>query len=83
MQTYSYTYRVRLQPEPEGGFTVTVPALPGCVTWGETYEHALAMARECIQGFLEALLRNHRSIPVERAVPPAETLIQVQAPAGV
>lgn len=29
------TYRVLLNEEPEGGFTVTVPALPGCVTYGE------------------------------------------------
>jgi predicted RNase H-like HicB family nuclease len=29
-----YIYRIHLEPEPEGGFTATVPALPGCVTWG-------------------------------------------------
>ena len=54
------TYIVHLEPEPEGGFTVTVPALPGCVTWGEDYEHASAMARECIEGFVEALAKAGR-----------------------
>jgi len=36
---------------------VTVPALPGCVTQGEDYEEAVAMAEECIQGYLEALAK--------------------------
>ena len=39
-----------LQPEPEGGYTVTVPSLPGCISYGETFEKAmegwLAVARE-------------------------------------
>lgn len=33
METYSY--RIHLEPELEGGYTVTVPALPGCITWGK------------------------------------------------
>lgn len=41
-------YRIILIPELEGGFTATVPSLPGCVTWGETLEEAKAMAREAI-----------------------------------
>jgi antitoxin HicB len=40
------TYRIHLTPEPEGGYTVTVPALQGCVTWGRDYEHAVQMAHE-------------------------------------
>lgn len=38
-----------------GGYTVTVPALPGCVTEGDTIEEALANAKEAITGYLEAL----------------------------
>ena len=41
----TYTYRIHLEPEPEGGFTVTVPTLPGCVTWGATHEEATALKR--------------------------------------
>ena len=41
--------------EEEGGYTVTVPALPGCVTQGETLEEAVAMARDAIRGYIEAL----------------------------
>ncbi len=42
-------YMVHLRPEPEGGFTVLVPALPPVVTYGETYEEAMANAREAIE----------------------------------
>jgi antitoxin HicB len=41
------TYTVVLRPEPEGGFTVRVPALPEIVTYGE--DEALAMAKEAIE----------------------------------
>jgi len=30
-----YTYKIRLQKEPEGGYNVTVPLLPGCISYGE------------------------------------------------
>lgn len=40
-------YTIVLDPdEGEGGYTVTVPALPGCITQGETREEAIAMAEE-------------------------------------
>jgi predicted RNase H-like HicB family nuclease len=34
--------------EPEGGFTVTVPQIPGCVTYGQTEDEAVAMATDAI-----------------------------------
>jgi predicted RNase H-like HicB family nuclease len=58
-----YTYQIHLEPEPEGGFTVTVPSLPGCVTWGEDYDHAIAMAREAVEGYLELLVEEGKAIP--------------------
>jgi len=39
MQTLNY--RIRLVREEEGGYTVIVPALPGCVTFGETIDEAI------------------------------------------
>ena len=33
----AHSYNVLLQPEPEGGYTVTCPSLPGLVTYGETW----------------------------------------------
>jgi antitoxin HicB len=50
MQTLSY--RVLLRHEPEGGYTVTVPTLPGCVTYGEDVDHAIEMVREAIELYL-------------------------------
>ena len=79
----THTYKIHIEPEPDGGFTVTVPALPGCVTWGENYEHALQMAEECIEGFLEALVKAEQPIPEEPIATPVDTLIRVKLPANV
>src|SRR3990170_4704137 len=40
------------RPEPEGGYTVTVPSLPGCLTYGETFEEAMTMIDDAIAGWL-------------------------------
>ena len=45
--------RVVLEPSDEGGFTVYVPALPGCISEGDTREEALANIREAIELYLE------------------------------
>lgn len=49
--------------EPEGGYTVTVPALPGLVTYGETLEEARDMVKEAIELYLEDLLESGELIP--------------------
>jgi predicted RNase H-like HicB family nuclease len=74
------TYCIWLEPEPEGGFTVAVPALTGCVTWGESYEQALEMARECIAGFLEALAKAGDPVPRETCQV-TDVLVSVVCPA--
>jgi predicted RNase H-like HicB family nuclease len=48
---------VYLEPE-EGGYIASVPALPGCVTQGETKEEALAMAEDAIRGYIESLKKH-------------------------
>ncbi|QQR73909.1 MAG: type II toxin-antitoxin system HicB family antitoxin [Holophagales bacterium] len=45
--------RVVLEPSGEGGYTVWVPSLPGCVSEGETAEEALGNIREAIELYLE------------------------------
>lgn len=45
--------RVVLEPSDEGGYTVWVPSLPGCISEGETAEEALASIREAIDLYLE------------------------------
>ena len=58
-----YTYSVILEPEPEGGFTVLVPALPEVVTCGDTEPEALAMAKEAIELALEVRKEKGEEIP--------------------
>jgi antitoxin HicB len=61
--TAEYTYTVLLAPEPEGGFTVTCPSLPGLVTYGETLEEARVMAAEAIECYLESLQKDGLPLP--------------------
>ena len=60
-------YRILLRREPEGGFTVTVPLLQGCVTWGDTLYEA-GNAKEAIELYLESLTAHGEEIPSERNV---------------
>jgi len=67
-----YQYTVILYPElDEGRYSVTVPALPGCVTQGETLEEAIAMAKDAIRLYLEALRDEGEPIPEEQIHPQA------------
>jgi antitoxin HicB len=59
------TYRVLLNREPEGGYTVTVPALPGCITYGETIDEAIIMAHEAIGLYIESLVAHNEPVPDE------------------
>lgn len=59
------SYRILLRKEPEGGYTVIVPSLPGCVTYGDTVEEAIAMAKEAIELYIGSLLNHNEEIPTE------------------
>lgn len=50
-----HTYKLLLHREPEGGYTVTVSALPGCITYGEDIDEAIAMAKDAIGLYIEEL----------------------------
>lgn len=70
MQAYHYT--IILHPDPdEGGYTVTVPALPGCITQGETLEEAIAMAKDAIRLHIETLIEYGEPVPEEQEHPQA------------
>jgi predicted RNase H-like HicB family nuclease len=47
------TFKVMLEKSEEGGFTVYVPSLPGCISEGDTREEALKNIREAIELYLE------------------------------
>lgn len=56
-------YRVLLDPNELGGYTVTVPLLPGCISEGDTREEALANIREAIELYVESLIDDDEIIP--------------------
>ncbi|MFA5971128.1 MAG: type II toxin-antitoxin system HicB family antitoxin [Lentimicrobiaceae bacterium] len=59
------TYRILLSPEPEGGYTASVPTLPGCITYGETVDEAILMAKEAIGLYIESLVAHNEPVPDE------------------
>ena len=56
-------YTVILEREPDGGFVVTVPALPGCVSQGDTREGAIANVREAFEAYLEDCRESGDPVP--------------------
>ncbi|MBI4829364.1 MAG: type II toxin-antitoxin system HicB family antitoxin [Nitrospinae bacterium] len=69
------SYRVIFKPEPEGGFTVTVPALPGCVTYGATLEEAGAMARDAVEAYLHSLKKHGEPIADDSATLESQLIV--------
>lgn len=62
-------YTIVLAPEPEGGFTITVPALPGYIGFAESEPEALALAEEGIRFHIESLVAEGQPVPVETEHP--------------
>ncbi len=60
-----YQYTVVFEPAEEGGYVVNVPALPGCVTQGDTFEEALRMAKDAIECYLGSKIKHQEPIPRE------------------
>jgi antitoxin HicB len=73
----SYSFSVILEPQPDGGFTVLVPALPEVVTEGETEREALVNAEEAIRAVLD--YRRAHGIAIPPDAPPAIRSVTVAA----
>ena len=58
-------YTVVLEQESDGGFVVSVPALPGCVSQGDSREEALTNIREAIQLYIDDCRAAGDPIPTE------------------
>ena len=58
-------FKVILQKEEDGGYSVYVPALPGCASQGETEQEAMANIKEAIDLYLESLKEEHLPVPRE------------------
>jgi antitoxin HicB len=61
-----YEYTAFFEANEHGGYTVTVPALPGLVTEGKNLEHARDMAKDAIRCYIEGLRKAKEPIPVEK-----------------
>ncbi len=57
------TYKILLHKEADGRYTATIPALPGCITFGENVDHAILMAKEAIEIYIEELQSRGEDIP--------------------
>jgi antitoxin HicB len=57
------TCRIVLRKEEDGNYTAIVPALPGCITWGESVDHAIEMAKEAIVAYVEVLKEEGETVP--------------------
>lgn len=60
-----YNFTAIFEPAEEGGYIAYVPALPGCMTQGDTFEEAEMMAKDAIEIYLEALKDLNKEIPIE------------------
>jgi antitoxin HicB len=60
-----YEYTAFFEANEHGGYTVTVPALPGLVTEGKNLEHARRMAEDAIRCYIEGLKKTKEPVPVE------------------
>lgn len=58
-------YTVIFEPAEEGGYIVSVPALPGCITEGDTFEEAVEMVKDAMKGYLAVLKKEGLEIPKE------------------
>lgn len=67
MKVFNFT--VLFEPVPEGGYTVTVPALPGCITEGDSLAEARKMAADAIKCYCESLLKDGLPIPKDVRIP--------------
>ena len=64
-----YNYIAIFDPAEEGGFNVSFPAFPGCVTFGSTFEEAKEKAKEVLELWIEELFMSRESIPLKRSRP--------------
>lgn len=57
------TYKIHLHKEPDGGYTAIVPALPGCISYGDDIDEAIAMVKEAIELYIDELKERNEPIP--------------------
>jgi predicted RNase H-like HicB family nuclease len=74
-------YTVLVTPDREqGGYVVSVPAIPGCTTQGESMEEAIENIKDLIPTYLAELAARGEAVPVEDE-PPQLEVVDVPVPA--
>jgi len=68
-KTKILTYNAVFDPAPEGGYNVSFPNFPGCVTFGKTFEEAKSKAGEVLELWLEELAVEKQNIPAVKTRP--------------
>lgn len=68
-------YTVVLEEAEEGGYTVTVPALPGCISEGDSYEEALDNIKDAIALYLRAIAKEIELLKQQREFRLAEVTV--------
>lgn len=63
-----HSFTVMYEPVKGGGYQVTVPVLPGVISYGRDIEEAKKMARDAIRCHVEGLQKEHEPIPSERSL---------------
>jgi predicted RNase H-like HicB family nuclease len=56
-------YDVVFEQQPDGGYTVTVPSLPGCISEGDTFEEAKINIEEAMTAYVESMAKDGKEIP--------------------
>ena len=82
-----YVFPAVLSPDPDGGYTVIFPDLPGCVTEGDTLAEALYMASDAMAGWLYSTEEHKETIPAPSEIDsvtlePGESVTFVMADVG-
>ena len=80
MQKKKLQYPAVFEPAEEGGYNVSFPQFPGCVTFGRTFEETKTKAQEILELWLEELANAGQKIPVFKFRPIIDE-IQVFVPA--
>lgn len=80
MQSKILNYNVLLKKEKEGGYTVTVPSLSGCITYGKNVEEAKKMANDAIKAYIISLQKHGEPIPSDETILITTLMVPLQIP---
>ena len=70
-------YTAVFEPQPEGGYTIIVPELPGCISEGESMREARKMIADAIKGYCESLLKDGLPLPKDVSLEPKHEKVRV------